>query len=188
LGSIEIANRKRILFFSNPLFFLRVVFQQAHYADGFLSSRTHPRLICLSGRERKKINVPTPTEALLSEIYSQGAARGELGRIDLVPVFILWRKHMRGGARLWSEYLLGLSSKPNTLGKIWYLLRRRNDSSVRALGFLPLASKEKLEKLEGFDENESMRSAKSARRKVLVWVQQEMRVLLGPRYHSPSLI
>lgn len=188
LGAVEIANRKRIVFFSRPGFWLKYVLGRASYADAFLSPRVHPRLICLSGRERKKINVPTPSEALLAEIYSRASATGELAGIYIVPVFILWRRHMRGGARLWSEYLLGLSSKPHVFGKIWYLLRRRTDSSVRALGFLPLASKESLEKLEGFDENEAMRAAKSARRKVLVWVQQEMRVLLGPRYHSPSLV
>lgn len=188
LGAVEVANRKRIVFFSKPFFLIQYLLGHSSYADAFLSPRVYPRLICLSGRERKKINVPTPTEAVLSEIYSRASASGELGGFYIVPVFILWRRHMRGGSRLLSEYLLGLSSKPNLFGKIWYLIRRRNDSSVRALGFLPLASKETLEKLEGFDENESMRAAKSARRKVLVWVQQEMRVLLGPRYYSPSLV
>jgi glycerol-3-phosphate O-acyltransferase len=188
LGAVGIANRKRILFFSNPFVLVRVLFRRMSYADAICSAQKYPRLICFSGRERKKLNLPTPTEALLSAVYSKAQSEGNLSGYYLVPVFILWRRHARGGARQLSEYLLGLSSKPNTFGKLWYLLRRRNDSSVRALGFLPLTSKEPLEKLEGYDENESMRAAKSARRKVLVWVQQEVRVLLGPRYHSPSLI
>ncbi len=188
LGAVGIANRKRILFFSNPLILARVLFRRMSYADAICSEQKYPRLICFSGRERKKLNLPTPTEALLSTVYANAQSAGTLGGYYLVPVFILWRRHARGGGRHLSEYLLGLSSKPNTLGKLWYLLRRRNDSSVRALGFLPLIAKEHLEKLEGYDENEAMRAAKSARRKVLVWVQQEVRVLLGPRYHSPSLI
>jgi glycerol-3-phosphate O-acyltransferase len=188
LGAIGIANRKRILLFSHPIWLTKILFRRASYAEAFCSSRVHPRLLVLSGRERKKINVPTPTEALLSEVFAKASAQSETEQYYLVPVFILWRRHMRGGARQFGEYLWGLSSRPNTLGKIWYLLRRRQDSSVRALGFLPLTPKEPLEKLEGYDENEAMRAAKSARRKVLVWIQQEMRVLLGPRYHSPSLI
>ena len=145
-------------------------------------------MVFLSGRERTKIHYPTPTESLFSEIYAGASASGELSKISIVPVFILWRRHSRGGSRQLSEYLFGLSSHPNLIGKIWYLLRRRQDSSVSGLGFLPLAPKESLEKLEGFDENEAMRAAKSARRRILVWIQQEMRVLRGPRYHSPSLI
>jgi glycerol-3-phosphate O-acyltransferase len=188
LGAVSLANRKRILFFSKPLALIKVVLGRQSYADLFTSDMGEPRLICFSGRERKKINVPTPTEALLSGVYARASSQGELGNYAIVPVFILWKRHMRGAGRRPSEYLFGMSSKPNSLGKLWFLLRRRTDSTVTALGFLPLASKETLEKLEGFDENESMRAAKSARRKVLVWVQQEMRVLLGPRYHSPSLI
>lgn len=188
LGPVQIANRKRILFFSSPTGLFKRIFRRTKYADLLLQPGAFPRLLILSGRERKKISVPTPTETILSDMYGHLSAQGALGSIALVPVFILWKRHVRGGSRAPSEYLFGLSSKPNTLGKIWFLLRRRTDSKVTALGFLPLASKESLEKLEGFDENEAMRAAKSARRKVLVWVQQEMRVLLGPRYHSPSLI
>jgi glycerol-3-phosphate O-acyltransferase len=188
LGAVSITNRKRILFFSRPIALLRLLRGRQGYVDLFMSDNSEPRLICFSGRERKKINVPTPTEALLSGIYARASAQGELGKYAIVPVFIVWKRHMRGAARQPSEYLFGMSSKPNTLGKLWFLARRRTDSSVSALGFLPMAFKETLVKLEGFDENESMRAAKSARRKVLVWVQQEMRVLLGPRYHSPSLV
>jgi len=188
LGAVEVANRRRILLLSQPSFFFRFVFGRVSYADLFLNDRRKPRLLCLSGKERKKISVPTPTESLLSEVYARASASGELGGIVIVPVLIVWRRHVRGGARQLSEYLLGLSSRPNTFGKFWYLLRRRTDSSVKALAQIPLATKEHLEKLEGFDENGAMRAAKSARRRTLVSVQQEMRVLLGPRYHSPSLI
>lgn len=188
LGAIEAANRKRILFLSQPSFFFRYLFGRVSYAGLFLDERKKPRLLCLSGRERKKINVPTPTESLLCELYSRGSASGELGGIVVVPVLITWRRHVRG-SRQWSEYLLGLSSRPNTIGKMWYLLRRRTDSTVKALAPLPLAKGDRaLQKIEGYDENEAMRAAKSERRKILVAVQQEMRVLLGPRYHSPSLI
>ncbi len=187
LGAVQIANRKRILFLSKPAFFFQILFKRARYSDFFTLDKKVPRLICLSGRERKKISVPTPTETLLSEMYARASAAGELSSYSVIPVLIVWRKYRRGTRSL-SEYLLGLSSKPNLMGKLWYLLRRRNDSSVRALGVLPFASKEHLEKIEGFDENESMRAAKGIRRRILVAVQQEMRVLLGPTYHSPSLI
>ncbi|MBY0370476.1 1-acyl-sn-glycerol-3-phosphate acyltransferase [bacterium] len=188
LGAVEVANRRRILLLSQPSYFVRVLFGRSGFADLFLNEKKRPRLLCLQGKERKRINVPTPTESLLSEIYARAGASGELGGLTVVPVFIVWRRHMRGGSRQLSEYLLGLSSRPNTFGKIWYLMRRRTDSHVKALSPLPFATRERLERVEGFDENESMRLAKSLRRKILVSVQQEMRVLLGPRYHSPSLI
>ncbi len=187
-ADIQIANRKRILFLSKPVLFLKVLFRRTRYAELFLSDAKVPRLLCLSGRERKRINVPTESEKLLAEIYTRAAAAGTLGSIEVVPVLIVWRRHTRGAARAPSEYLLGLSSKPNWVGKLWYLFRRRTDSRVTALETIPLVSKERLEKLEGFDETEAMRAGKSLRRRVLVSVASETRVLLGPRYHSPSLI
>ncbi len=188
LGAVSIVNRKRILLFSFPAALFQYLLGRVQYADLFTSTDKVPRLICLSGRERKKLSVPTPTEALLSDIYARAGAAGDLAGYSIVPVFILWKRHGRGGVRSPSEFLFGLGSRPNTLGKIWFLIRRRTDSKVSALGFLPLSAKEPLEKIEGYDENETMRAAKSTRRKILVRVQQEVRVLLGPRYHSPSLI
>ena len=52
LGAILISNRKRILLFAKPLYFLQVVFWKRTYSDLFLSSQEGPRLVfCPPGEE-----------------------------------------------------------------------------------------------------------------------------------------
>jgi len=190
LGAILIANRKRILFFSKPKYFFQILFRTRSYDQIFLlPNEEGPRLLFCPASERKEAFVPTPFEKVLCEIYSKASAVGKLSWFTLVPVFVLWRKHVRGAARGVSEYLLGLSSNPNIFGKLWYLFRRRSDSSVKALAIFPLATKEEIDSSnEGIEETESMRVAKNTRRKILVLNHQEMRVVLGPRYHSPHSV
>ncbi len=185
-GAILVANRKRILLLAKPKYFFEILFRRRTYADLFLSEQDGPRLVFCPPSERKKAFVPTPGEQLFSDVYSTASARGIVSHITFFPVFILWRKHLRGGRNL-SEYLFGLSSKPNLIGKIWYLWRRRKDSTVRALKPFTMGSKETEAHALAHDvleESESMRVAKSTRRKILIEQNQEMRVVLGPRYNS----
>ncbi len=93
---------------------------------------------------------------------------------------------MRGSVRSLPEYLFGLSSNPNVIGKIWYLLRKRKDSTVKALTPIYMTeNRESPEYDDAFDDSEAMKVAKSTRRKILVQSSQEMRVVVGPRYASP---
>src|SRR5690606_36060089 len=92
---------------------------------------------------------------------------------------------MRGASRHLSEFLFGLSSNPNWIGKFWFLLRKREDSVVRGLPPIPL---ELTDRAEPTEESESMRVAKQTRRRILIALNQETRVVLGPRYRSPSLV
>jgi len=183
-GAILVANRKRILLFAKPLYFFQVLFRHRSYADIFLDAREEgPRLMIVPSHERKRPFTPTAGERMLSEIYTRSAASSRLGFLTFVPVFIRWRKHVRG-ARQFSEYLLGLSSNPNVPGKLWYLLRRRMDSVVRSLGEVPLAVRESQEFGDSLEDSEAMKVAKTLRRRFLVLINQEMRVVLGPVYHS----
>lgn len=194
----SVANRMRVLLVSAPTIFLRRLFGRVSYAEAFLDPRqTGPRLLFVRTRERSRPFVPTPSEKLLAELYGRMSQAVEGPRPDdlvFVPLFFLWRKHSRGGARTPSEYLLGLSSRPNWVGKFWYLLRKRHDSTVRALGAFRSLSKAQ-DPSVGSDvaisvdgESEAMRVAKSARRRLLVVHNQELRVVLGPRYHTPGAV
>jgi glycerol-3-phosphate O-acyltransferase len=186
LGPILVANRKRILILAKPKYFFQILFRRRRYADLYLSDQPGPRLLFVSGRERKQPFALTPSEKILCEVFSGGSANGTIGQYHWLPLYILWRKHTRGASRNPSEYLFGLSSNPNLIGKLWYLARRRIDSTVRGLGFFTMTGKDIGEKMEAFEETDAMRAAKSARRRILVVVNQEMRVVLGPRYHSPQ--
>ena len=183
LGAILVANRKRILLFSKPKYFFQVVFLRRSYSSLFLSQEAGPRVMFVPASERKRPFDPTPVEKLLSDLYASSQM------VSLVPVFILWRKHMRSYSRSLSEYFLGLSSNPNLIGKMWYLIRARKDSSVRSLSSLSLTQKdsisESLEYDDAFDDTEAMKLAKIMRRKILVLHNKEMRVVVGPRYSSP---
>jgi len=186
LGAILVANRKRVLFFAKPLYFLQILFRSRRYSQLFLGKEKGPRLIFSSGRERARPFEPTPVETLLCEIYSATAGKGEAPKYPIVPIFILWRKHMRGSVRSLGEYFFGLSSNPNNIGKIWYLARKRKDSTVRALTTLRMGeSREALDYDDAFDDSEAMRVAKLTRRKILILSSQEMRVVVGPRFASP---
>lgn len=182
-GAILVANRLRILLFAKPLFFLQILFRRKNYSELFLNQEKGPRLLFCPTRDRKTPNSITPAEKILAEIYTN--ASSELAQIQIVPVFIRWRRHVRGEQRKLSEYFLGLSSSPNLLGKIWYLIRKRADSSVQALQTFPLSLTEGLDKENHLEETQATRVAKTIRRKVLVLYSQEMRVALGPKYHSP---
>lgn len=181
LGAILVANRKRVLFFAKPKYFLQIVFRRRSYSDLFLSAEHGPRLLFCSASERKRPFDPTPVEKLLADLYSATSA----GTKTLVPVFLLWRKHMRTSVRSLSELLFGLSSNPNVIGKVWYLVRRRKDSTVRSLPSHMMGATETVDYEDAFDDSEPMKVAKSTRRKILVQYHQEMRVVLGPRYSSP---
>lgn len=183
-GAILVANRKRVLMFSKPLFFLQILLRQRTYADLFLSSEKGPRLLFCPTRERKRPSDITPAEQVIGAIYSS-VNPYELSHIELLPVFIRWRRHVRGEQRKLSEYLLGLSSSPNLLGKMWYLIRKRSDSTVLSLPAIPFTPGEVIEKDNLLEETQAMRVAKTMRRKVLVSFAQEMRVAHGPKYHSP---
>ncbi len=184
LGPILAGNRKTLLLFSKPIGFLKVLLGKAHYIEYFLSNDKGPRIIFCPTNERKQLFKATPVEDLLAELYS-AIVSDENSQFYFVPVFVLWRKHVRGERRKLHELLFGLSSNPNWIGKLWYLLRKREDSNIKSLGFIPLVDKEGLRMGEGvdsIDESESLKNARVIRRKIIVLIQQEMRVVLGPRY------
>jgi glycerol-3-phosphate O-acyltransferase len=186
LGAILIANRKRILFISKPKYFFQVLFRRRTYANLFLSDEQGPRLLFCPSSERKRLFEPIPVERLLGDIYSLPVSGKESPKFHFVPLFILWRKHVRGASRTLSEYLLGMTSNPNLIGKLWFLLRARKDSLVRALPDFPMVAHS--EGTDSWEEPEAMRLAKSTRRKIIVLESQEMRVILGPRYTSPHSV
>jgi glycerol-3-phosphate O-acyltransferase len=183
MGAIGIVNRRRILLFSNPKFFFQIIFRRKTFSDLFLSDDQSPRLLFCPPNERKRLFEPVAVERLLFDLYSARSGNSPGLPFHFVPLFILWRKHVRGAARKPSEYLFGLSSNPNFIGKIYYLLRQRKDSVVRALPNLPMATQDEMG--DGLEESETMRLAKTTRRRILIETQLEMRVVLGPRYSSP---
>jgi len=188
LGAILISNRRRILLFAKPLYFLQVVFLKRSYSDLFLSPQQGPRLIFCPPSERKELFNPTEAEVLIAKLYAQEKANPNSAPFSFVPLFICWRKHTRGASRQLTEYFLGLSSNPNFIGKLWYLARKRTDSTVRALLPITFASKDAAEPSDEIDGVDANRMARMVRRKILVEVSQEMRVVLGPRYFSPYSI
>lgn len=188
LGAILVANRRKILLFSKPLIFLQVVFLNRSFSDIFLSDETGPRLIFCSPGERKELFKPTEAESLIASLYESEKKNPGAGVYRFVPVFICWRKYVRGGSRQLGEYFLGLSSNPNILGKIWYLARKRTDSTVRALSPIFFSARDGLEINDNLDDLDSNKIARMVRRKIIVAVNQEMRVVLGPRYFSPVFI
>lgn len=180
VGAILVANRKRILLLAKPQYFFQIVLRRRTFAELFLSEQEGLRLLICPSRERTQLFTPTPSERLLSDLYT-ASRREPQQTFHFVTVVIRWRRHLRGTRDL-SEYLFGLSSRPNLIGKIWYLVRRRRDSVVRALAPFPLFDKDMSEGLELWDEGEAMRAAKHVRRRILVLYHQEMRVVLGPRF------
>ena len=188
LGAILVSNRKKILLFSKPLIFLQVLFLKRSLSDVFLSNEPGPRLIFCTTGERKELFKPTKVESLIANLYDE-EKRSATGRIySFVPVFICWRKHLRGSNRKLGEYFFGLSSNPNIIGKIWYLFRKRKDSTVRALSPISFAVKDGVEFSDGLDDVDSNKMGRLIRRKIIVEVAQEQRIVLGPRYFSPLFI
>ncbi len=188
LGAILVANRKRILFLAKPLYFFQVVFGTKKYSHLFLSSEPGPRVIFCPTSERKKLFVPTPLETFLARFYQGMKSEGKLDQYVIVPVFIRWRKFLRSEYRKPSEYFFGWSSNPNVFGKLWYLLRKRRDSTVRTLDSVSFRSDISAEPSDSLEENESFKIARIIRRKIIVLVNQEMRVVLGSRYYSPHSV
>jgi glycerol-3-phosphate O-acyltransferase len=188
LGAILVANRKKILFLSKPLYFLQTIFTKRTLSDLFLSQEQGPRLIFCPPGERKELFKPTETEGLIADLYNFEKQSGEEMCFVFIPVFICWRKHLRGTSRQLSEYFLGLSSRPNFFGKIWYLARKRTDSTVRALTPILFSATDPTDISDDIDGIDATRMARMVRRKVLVEISQEMRIVLGPRYFSPYLI
>jgi len=191
LGPILVGNRRSILALGKPLLFLKGLFRRTNFTEYFLSKEEKgPRILFCPSRERKELFKPTPVETLLADLYSNSIG-SETQNFFLVPVMILWRKYLRGERRKLTELLLGISSNPNWMGKLWYLLRKRQDSSVKSLGSFPLVERAVIhgvESTDAIDEAESLKNARVIRRKILVSVQQEMRVVLGPRYLSPTSV
>lgn len=185
-GAILVSNRKRILWLSKPLYFLQILFKNRTYANLFSSAEPGPRLLFCPPRERKTLMTPTPVEKLLSDVQAASAESGV--RFTVVTVLILWRRHARGASRRPSEYLLGMHSAPNLMGKVWYLARKRMDSMVRGLEPFVMGSKDASEGGDFFEEGEAMRIARVTRRKILVLHKQEMRVILGPTYRTPLAV
>jgi len=184
-GAILVSNRKRILLFAKPLYFLQIVFRRRSYRDLFLSSQTGARLIFCPSTERKQLFNSTRGERLFHDLLA--ASRTEpTTDVLVVPVVILWKRFLRADKKSVSEYLLGLGSDPNLIGKLWYLLWRRQDSTVKALGVMDLGTIElgPNDPTDMMAESELGRAARILRRKIIVMVQQEMRVVLGPRFHS----
>jgi len=187
-GAILVANRKQILFFSKPLYFLQTFFLKKPFSDLFLSEEAGPRLIFCPAGERKELFRPTDTENLIAHLYQPAVEDSQKISFVFVPVFICWRKHTRGSSRQLGEYFFGLSSKPNFFGKLWYLVRKRGDSTVRNLAPITFASREAADVSDDLDGVDAHKMARMVRRRILVQVNQEMRVTLGPRFLSPYLI
>ena len=190
LGPILVGNRKTVLALSKPIWFIKLCLGKTKYGDYFLSEQSGPRVLFCPSKERKKLFKPTPVESLLAELSAvSNSAEGT--KFYIVPVLILWRKYLRGERRKFSELLFGISSNPNWIGKLWFLLRKRHDSSVKSVGIFPLVDRETMSVADGvdvLDEGVNLRIARTTRRKILVLTQQEMRVVLGPRYLSPTSV
>lgn len=189
LGAILITNRLRILLFSKPLIFLKILFARRQMGDLFVSNETGPRLIFCPPGERKTLFTPTDTENLIAELYTSEKLAQSGSQLVFFPIFICWRKYLRGSSRQPMEYFLGLNSRPNFLGKIWYLFRKRTDSTVKALEPLSFSKRESEEGGRDWggeiEEVEPFKVARRVRRNIIVEVNQEMRIVLGPRYVSP---
>ena len=184
LDAVKIANRKRILALGKPGYFLKLLFRRASYADFFLSPESGPRLLLCPLNDRKKPFTPTPSEKLLSEVFNiEGNPE-----FVFVPLVFFWRKHARGGNRTLSEYFFGLRSRPNFIGKIWYLIRRGHDSMVKGMEPFGVQGPDEGENATTSDDNEAMRLAKFIRRRILVSCNQEVRIVLGPLYQSPHSV
>src|SRR5690606_36064871 len=99
---------------------------------------------------------------------------------------VFWKRFRRSDGRALSEYFLGMGSDPNLIGKVWYLFRKRRDSVVKALSPIELTATEPTisETDDVLADSEPLKLARIARRRVLVSIQQEMRVLVGPRFQS----
>ncbi len=188
LGAILVSNRLKILLLAKPLYFLQRLFGTKKYSELFLNQEPGPRVIFCPAHERKKLFVPTPLESLLAEFYVGAKAQGTLDQYVVIPVFIRWRKYLRSETRNPSEYLFGWSSNPNVLGKFWYLIRKRRDSTVNTLDPVLFTREGSTEQTDVIEENESLKIARAVRRKILVLVNQEMRVVLGSRYYSPHSV
>ncbi len=183
--AILVSNRKRVLFFSKPKYFFQTLLGRKSHADLFLSEvETGPRLLfCPSREKRKRPFDPTPVENLLSHLCTHTTRKSAVRPFCIIPVLILWRKFARGSSRTPSEYLLGIGSRPNIFGKIWYLIRKRRDSTVRSLSEIYLEIRP-IEEAAVPEETEAVQTAKSVRRKVLIEINRELRVVIGPRYLS----
>lgn len=192
LGAILISNRLSILCLSKPIDFLRLIFSRSDFSELFNGEETGPRLIFCSPKERKSLFTPTDTENLIATIYTNERSSGSATESVFIPVFICWRKHLRGKSRQLMEYFLGLNSRPNLLGKLWYLFRKRTDSTVKALEPICFSQKESEEDVRDLndvlEEQEVIKVARKVRRNILVEVNQEMRIVLGPRYVSPHSV
>lgn len=191
LGPILVGNRKSVIGLGRPLWFFKLLLAKETYSKFFLSAEASgPRILFCPSRERKQLFKPTQVETLLADLCS-ATNSSESKQFYIVPVIILWRKYIRGERRKLHEILLGISSNPNWVGKLWYLFRKRNDSSVKSLGVLPLIDRDTTQltdSMDAIDELSSLKNARIIRRKILVLAQQELRVTLGPRYLSPTSV
>lgn len=191
LGPILVGNRRTIMALAKPLWFLKYLLGKETYASFFLSQEVQgPRILFCPSRERKELFKPTPVESLLAELYT-ATTSSDAPQFFIVPVMILWRKYVRGERRSFHELLLGISSNPNWVGKLWYLARKRQDSNVKSLAIIPLIDRENpnlSDLADAIDEAGSLKNARVVRRKILVLAQQEVRVVLGPRYLSPTSV
>ncbi len=185
LGAILIANRMLVLLLAKPKYFFQILFRKIDYSELFLLSEECLRMLILPLHERKRLFTPTKSEILLSSIFK--ASNINNVEISLIPVFIRWRRHLRG-VRSISEYLFGLSSKPNIIGKIWYLLRKRYDSVVMGLNLLSVNPEQEKSQDNLFEEDTYMRLSRNIRRKILIDYHNEMRIVLGPRYQPPHSV
>lgn len=183
LGSIAVVNRRWILLFSSPRLYFRFLFGRTSFAELFAGNVPGPRLFFCPPSERKRIYSPTGTEKQLRSLIDKDPDKNIF---HFTPVVIRWRRYARGSRKL-SEYLFGTSSRPNTIGKLWFLAVNRSDSGVRGLETFNFGDLE-LPSPAIPNESDGMRLAKSVRRKILVLYNQEMRVVLGPRYQSPFAV
>ncbi len=190
LGAIHISNRKRVLFFSKPKLFWKLLFRRTSFAELFLSEENGPRLFFCKPQERKTLFIPTPAELMLAELFDTAIVKHKTNELVIHPALIIWRKHMRTDGRGLQELLFGLTSAPNLFGKLWYLFRKRFDSTVKSLPhFFPLEKGEALDHdEEGLEESPVRLKAKHTRRRILVAINQETRVMLGPRFASPLVV
>lgn len=190
LGPIIVGNRKTVFALSKPVEFLKLLLGKTKFGDYFLSVFPGPRIVFCPLKERKEPFKPTPVESLFAELYG-AAFKDPNQQFYFIPIFIVWRKYIRGERRKLHELLLGLSSNPNWIGKLWYLLRKRQDSTVRGLAPISLIEKNRQaapELTDAIDENDNLKNARVLRRKIIVSIQQEMRVVLGPRYSPPTAV
>lgn len=141
-------------------------------------TNNRPVLIWVGEGEPRSAEEETWSERFLNIVQKHPKLHGN---VTVIPLLLLWQRAPDLGKRSLRRIFFGSRVNPNLIAKILMMVRRNSSAMIRNAPPVTIQ--------EFFGSSQHHRNpARALRRKIVISIIEERKVLLGPMYYTPAFV